>query len=411
MKRLFFMTLFILFAHKAIGQEFSKFTAEDFSRKKDYGYFNYIQFFLHRGINTSRLSSMKTLFDRGYWGGTIRIGNQSCGRQEWQRLHNYPQYGLGVAYFNLGGERADSVIGAPASFFFFFSAPWARFGNYSVNTDLEIGLSTDFKPYNPKTNPSQKVIGASTNLHFCLNLAINYQLAERWDLNLGFDLIHFSNGRISTPQKGLDLLGVNIGTAYHFNPIKNYTRYVDPYYQPPVRPEFIVAEKPPFRPQHEIQLMTSLGILQAEPGGWKNELGQRDTTGARGPRYLTSTVSIDYALRFAIKIKAVTGFDYFYDGSARNLYDNKLPQNTTFGDKSFYGYHIGFHYLIERFTFMFYYGRYLYKPFVQRGSWYMRTGGRLGLTEYLDLHIALKTRDGGIADWVEWGICYKMRIK
>jgi hypothetical protein len=41
----------------------------------------------------------------------------------------------------------------------------------------------------------------------------------------------------------------------------------------------------------------------------------------------------------------------------------------------------------------------------------MRVGGKIGLTENLDAHIALKTRNGGIADWIEWGVSYKLKTK
>ena len=81
--------------------------------------------------------------------------------------------------------------------------------------------------------------------------------------------------------------------------------------------------------------------------------------------------------------------------------------DVTLNEKVFYAYHIGGHYLIERFSFIFNIGGYIYKPFPQRGSWFMRAGGRIGLTPHLDAHIALKTRNGGVADWIEWGVAYK----
>ncbi len=60
---------------------------------------------------------------------------------------------------------------------------------------------------------------------------------------------------------------------------------------------------------------------------------------------------------------------------------------------------------------MFNYGRYIHKQFEKRGKWYMRVGGKLGITETLDAHVALKTRDGGIADWIELGVSYKLKVK
>jgi hypothetical protein len=234
-----------------------------------------------------------------------------------------------------------------------------------------------------------------------------YQLSKRWDLSLGYTLSHFSNGRSFTPQKGINLFGFNLGTAYNFNPIKNYTRHIAPDYQPPIRPDFVVKELNEFKKRHELQFTATIGTVQAEPGEFKDELGERDTTGAKGPRYITSTLSLEYAWHFSRRVKAVTGLDAFFDGSAEYLYDDILPGDAGFSEKAFYGAHLGFHYLIERFTFLYNVGWYLHKPFPQRGSWYMRAGGRIGLTENLDAHIVLKTRNGGIADWIEWGVAYK----
>ena len=410
MKRIISSFAAILFAVTIQAQEFSKFNPEDFDRDKNYGFFNYIQVTGYRGQHLVD-ASMKDFFSDGFNGIGFRFGTQSTGRKEWQRLHNYPQYGLGVSFFGLGGGDVDSILGKPASFYFFFGAPMARFGKFRINSDIEIGLATDFIPYDAETNPYQNYIGAKTNLHFNYTLAFYYEISPRIDISLGLSFMHFSNGRSFTPQKGINLMGLNLSTAYHYNPVKNYTKKIDPNYQPPLRPEFIEAEKSPFKGHHEFILMGSIGTVQAMPGEWKNEFGQNDTTGIEGPRYMTNSYIAEYAYQFARKLKVVAGLDMFYDGSVENNYEDILPQNTMLSDKLFYGYHIGFHYLIERITFMGNFGSYIYKPFPQRGTWFMRAGGRIGLTGNLDAHIALKTRNGGIADWIEWGVAYKFKSK
>ena len=411
MKRIITLICIIFLFTPSFAQEFSKFTTEDFDRDKNYGFFNYIQVSGYLGHHLGTDESTEEMFTKGFHGMGIRFGTQSTGRKDWQRLHNYPKYGIGVSAFNLGGAEADSLIGAPVSIYFFFSAPVARFGDFIFSTDLEIGLATDFKPYDSEFNNTQDYIGAATNLHFNFNLALNYTLSDRFDIGVGLVMMHFSNGRMFTPQRGINLGGLSFNTSYYFNPVKNYTKFVDPDYQPPLRPEFVVAEKPAFKPHHEFQFFTSVGTVQAEPGEFKNEKGDVDTTGLEGPRYFVSTTSVDYAYQFARKLKVAVGIDAFYDGSVEYLYDNKLPQETTFADKSFYGAHVGFHYLIERFAFMFNYGRYIHKTFEARGKWYMRVGGKIGITENIDAHVALKTRNGGIADWIEWGVSYKLKVK
>lgn len=388
------------------AQEISSFTPEDMDKDKNYGFFNYVQFSLYRGQHMTD-DQAKDFLSEGFNGIGFRFGTQSTGRKEWQRRHGYPQYGLGISFFGLGGGDVDSLLGKPTSFYFYFGAPIWRFKTSRINADIELGLATDFNPYDAETNPHQNYIGAKTNLHFNMTLAYYLKLSQRMDLGLGFSFMHFSNGRTFTPQKGLNLYGLNLSTAYNFNPVKNYTKEKDPTYQPQIRPEFVKAEKAPFKGHHEFILMGSIGTVQAEPGEWKDDTGVIDTTGAEGPRFMTNSLVAEYAYQVARKIKVVAGLDMFYDGSLVNNYDNTAPQNVTFNEKLFYGYHIGGHYLIERFTFLFNIGGYIYKPFPQRGTWFMRAGGRIGITPHLDAHVCLKTRNGGVADWIEWGIAYK----
>jgi hypothetical protein len=157
--------------------------------------------------------------------------------------------------------------------------------------------------------------------------------------------------------------------------------------------------------------MGSVGTIQVDPGGWRHPDGSLDTTNVKGPRHMANSISLDYAYQLSRKVKLGTGLDFFYDRTAQHLYENTPPQNTGFNDKALYGAHVGFQYLIERVSFIFNYGRYIYKPFPQRGKWYMRVGGRIGLTEKIDAQVALKTRNGGIADWIEWGVVYKFQSK
>jgi hypothetical protein len=413
MKKISYTFFFLVISMLLSAQEFSEYTPDQFQKDRNYGSFNFLHLRFERGAHPSGTDYLQDIFSNGYWGGTLRLGTQSTGRQTWQRLHNYPQYGLGVAFFDLGGAEADSAIGAPNSLFFFFGAPMFRVGKLRLNTDIELGLSYDFKPYHGETNPYQDVIGASTNLHFNMSLVFYYQLSKRLDISLGSGLTHFSNGRSFTPQKGINLIGLHLGAVYNFNPIKNYTKYTDINYQPPIRPEYIVADKPDFKSHHELQFMASVGTVQAEPGEAKQADSHEplDSTGLQdGPRYGTSSITAEYAYQVARKIKVVGGLDFFYDGSVEYYYDDKTPNETTFSDKSFTGWHLGFHYLIERFAFVGNVGWYINKPFEQRGDFFFRAGGRVGLTEKLDAHICLKTRNGGIADWIEWGIAYKLKL-
>jgi hypothetical protein len=96
--------------------------------------------------------------------------------------------------------------------------------------------------HNTEDNPTQDVVGSSVNLYFNFSLLLNFKLSERPDLSLSTGMTHFSNGRTYTPQKGINTLGLAIGLKYNINPIKNYTKAVDPDYKPTIRPTFIVSD-------------------------------------------------------------------------------------------------------------------------------------------------------------------------
>ena len=386
------------------GQNPSDSLKFDPPQTKSEGWFNYLQFTVYNGQHLGDQKKKQTL-DGDFWGAGIRLGKQTSGRKEWQQVHDYPQYGIGISYFDLGSERIDSMFGKPLSVYFFYGAPIAHSNNFRLNADLEIGLSTAFHAYDPETNPDQTIIGATTNLHSSLSLELYYQLSRRMDLALGLSFMHFSNGKIYTPQEGINLFGLNLSTVYHYDPKPG--KRTDG--QKKLRPEFIQNDLEPFKPGSEWSIMGSIGTVQIDPGNWKHTNGELDTTKNVGPRYTTNSITLEYAYQRWRKWELTAGVDFFYDRSLRHIYSDKMPSETGFSDKAFYGSHIGLKYNVAKVSALFNYGRYLYKPFPERGKWYMRIGGRFKVASKIDLQLSLKTRNGRIADWIEWGVVYKFR--
>lgn len=409
MNRNIFTVIFLLCSVFLQAQEFSAFKPEQFSRDTNYGSFNYVHLMYFKGDHLTYPNGFEEAFAKGYNAFELRLGWQSSGRQTWQQLHKYPVYGLGVFVSSLGTADVDSVVGAPSGIYFFYGEPLLRVAWFTAYFDLGIGLSYDFVPYDAENNPTNDVIGSRVNLYFNGNLNLMFRLSPRYDLSLGANFFHFSNGRSNTPQRGINMGGLNLGMKYNFNAIKAHTKIKNPGYKPEIRPTFISGPKPRLKRYGEVQFQVSFGTVETEPGEAKAETGEQDTTGIQ-KRYYTTTNTIDYAYLVARKLKLQAGLDFMYDGSMENYIGGKAPQEVDFGGKFMFGYHFGFQYLIERFAFYYALGFYGYKESESRGTWYMRAGGRVGLTENIDAHIALKTRNGGIADWIEWGLCYKLKV-
>ena len=402
--------IFLFLASTLIyGQDFTNFKPEQYDPDLNYGSFNFAQLTYFKGGHVTYPDGFGQAFEKGYNTAELRIGWQSTGRQTWQQLHNYPYYGLGVFGGSLGESDVDSVLGSPSGIYFFYGEPIVRFGRFTLTADLGLGISYDFNPYDVESNPANDIIGSRVNLYFNGNLILYYAVDDRLDLSFGANFFHFSNGRSNTPQRGVNMGGLNLGAKYNFNGMQNYAKHRDPDIRLASRPTYIKAPRPPIERFGELQFMGSIGTVETEPGEAKNPDGTNDSTGIQ-KRYTTSTWSIEYAYLAARTLKVHTGFDFMYDASFENYHDDKTPSQVDFGGKAMLGIHVGFQYLIERMAFYYSLGWYLYKESPSRGNYYMRAGGRIGLTEKLDLHLALKTRNGGIADWIEWGLAYKLKV-
>ena len=133
--RILLSTIFILLSFYHVnGQEVSSFDPQDFSKTKDYGYYNYLQVMYHNGVNPTGSEYMKDVFSKGFQAFELRFGFQTTGRQMWQQLHNYPQYGFGSYIGDLGGAAAASIIGRPISVFFFFACdPFSFYFRVVIN--------------------------------------------------------------------------------------------------------------------------------------------------------------------------------------------------------------------------------------------------------------------------------------
>ncbi|MCD4698337.1 MAG: acyloxyacyl hydrolase [Bacteroidales bacterium] len=252
-----------------------------------------------------------------------------------------------------------------------------------------------------KNNPYNDVIGSWLNVYFNFNLDTYWRLSERMDISFGLDITHFSNGRFRTPNKGMNLMGVNLGVAYNFSPMNIYRKHSDEENIYPIRAPFIREPLPELDKYSEINFFGTIGTSTTS--------GDPDVNEA-GPRYFNSSWGIDFARRFWWRGKYVIGTDIFYDGSLVEGYGKPYSEVSVIEKMSF-GIHAGHDMMFERITLITQLGWYVYKKSSQRGSYYIRAGGKIAINEKWSAHVALKTMNGGIADWIEWGMVYSIRLK
>lgn len=140
-----------------------------------------------------------------------------------QSRHNNPKgdiykeayQGIGLAYYDFGNKEG---LGTPVVAYLFQGAPIVHFSKYlSLNYEWNFGVSFGWKPYNTETNPENKLIGSKVNAYLNANFYLNWRIARQFDLHLGIEGTHFSNGNTKYPNLGLNTSGIKAGLVYYFD--------------------------------------------------------------------------------------------------------------------------------------------------------------------------------------------------
>jgi hypothetical protein len=342
-----------------------------------------------RGFSGSHIYKGENLYEtlsHGYRAVKLRYGWQSSDPESWQSMYLYPAYGLGL-YSGFIGQR--DLLGTPGAFYGFISFPLNNRLRHQFLLEPALGVSYGFKPYHHEKNYLNDAIGSRFNVYFNLNLGGKYGLNKGTDLIYGIDITHFSNGRSFRPNRGLNMLGANLGMRYNFNTQQFFNRKNTP---PPLRgrPVHETFHSPQKINTGALALYSSLGLVQN-----MEHMGTR-------LQYLTSSSWIEYQFRFTTRSGIAVGLNYFYDGSLKDF----LPA----GPYDFYGLHLGYDFIFWNFSFRMQAGTYLNNRGHQmKGNYFARPAFRYYINQRLFSQIGLKTQDGIKADWIEFGLGVKFK--
>ncbi len=284
----------------------------------------YIQLNFLTGSFWSRSEYLVEQFEQPYKAIEARFGYQLSGNKMWQQLYRYPKIGLGMHYSDLVKDRSDTIVGNPFSLFVYYSNPLARFGRFTLASDVGVGLSYTSLIHDFVDNPYNDVIASHINLYFHFDLNMNIRLTPRLGVDLGYGLTHYSNGRIEMPQKGVNNWGLSFGMDWLF--------------QEPVK-EFQYREPPEFKPEESIQVMYAVGVVE--------DFMQGSTTGTK---FFCSSFTIDYVYQFGPKGAITFGMDVLYDGSLVRSIQGVPPPEVKTRQKMYLASHMGYHFIVDRFT-------------------------------------------------------------
>ena len=335
---------------------------------------------LYYGIITPHHGSIAYLVNSPVKGFELDLFTDSYGHSAWDRKYRYPRYGMGYLHTTLG----NSVIyGNGNALFLFLDIPFNR-QEHSVSAAyrMNIGLGHLSRQFNPNSNPLDLAISSKWNIYLRFESNVKLRLTTRSELVLGLGFSHFSNGKLDTPNLGLNIASVRAGY--------NYSLKQEIYQKKVSIPD-------PVLPHNNIILVYS--------GGAKTD------DQITGKYYLVSTLVADFVHNTSLRYSFGGGCDFFYDQS---LGPNKVAEEHggTYSNADLFqmGIHAGFFARYGRLNTVVNLGAYVLADYYKYSRVYSRIGIRYQLYRNILFNLTLKAHYA-IADYFEWGIAYRIPYK
>jgi hypothetical protein len=307
----------------------------------------------------------------------VSWNKKTYGFNDWEQLYNYPDYGVSFAYQNLKNDVLGDVISLYAHYNFYF---------LKRNLMLRIaqGLAYTGNPYHKETNFRNTAYGS--HLMSSTFLILNYKkerIFDRFGLQAGFTLLHYSNANVKAPNNSTNTIAFNIGVTYNLEA-----------FEPTYQTDIIDGGKQKFTESIKYNLAFRTGINESDIVG-----------SGQYPFYILSAYADK---RINRKSALQFGADVFFSNFLKELiYYNSVSfsEGNTSGNEDYkrVGVFVGHELFISKTSLVTQLGYYVYYPFDFEGRTYMR----IGLKRYFGKKwfgaLTLKTH-GAKAEAVEFGI-------
>jgi hypothetical protein len=158
------------------------------------------------------------------------------GTKDWQKVYGFPDYGAFFLYQDFKSEPLGECYSVGGFYDFYFL-------NRHLQLRLAQGIAYATNPYNKETNSINKAFGTSVLDNTNIGLSYdNQRLIRPLGFHAGLLFTHYSNGRVKTPNSGINTYLLNVGLAYNFEDeraIVNDTAFIKKSYREPVKYNFV----------------------------------------------------------------------------------------------------------------------------------------------------------------------------
>ena len=298
---------------------------------------------------------------------------QTDGSKDWHHLYNFPKTGVSLSIWNLGNREQ---LGLGVSLIPYVDFPLIQSKRNTFYLKFGWGIGYVEKPFDADDNYKNVAVGTKMNFSLILQPHYEIKINNNFSLNTGISLVHYSNGSVTTPNLGLNLIGLTAGIGYKLG-------------DPVVKPE---QRKIDFKKSKKITFFGAASVKQIYP--------------ADGETYFAATISGTRSWQLTRKSAFGGGFDVFYDNSLYYKIEDKNDTIQSDFDAVRIGIHGGYEMIFSKISLVINMGVYLYSQYYE-SNMYHRFGLRYQLPRNLFATVNIKSH-WGKADFAEFGIGYRI---
>jgi len=366
---LFFLLFSLIISHYLFSQETNKI---EHRSSISWG----VETKLHISYTMSHHKYMRILNERHSPIMQLNIFKIADGSNYWHSLYDYPNYGLSLLASPLSSPK---YLGNAYAIVPYINFPMYRRKNFSANFFIGGGIGYITKIFDATDNYKNIAIGSRINIALLGQADFRYSISNEFEMSSGIGITHFSNGRVKTPNLGINIPSIFLGFAWNINSVKEFSEKS--------------LSTPEFKPKWETGISFGGGTKQIYPPGEKN--------------YGAYTLSANIKRVLNLKRKIGAGIDVFYDFSDKQSFAKKgdtIVNNVELLKPGIYLLH---DFRLSNLTILFHIGAYLYAKDKNQdvGMFYKRLGIQYYITKNISIQVAMKTHYARI-DFIENSIIY-----
>lgn len=298
---------------------------------------------------------------------------------EFSRTYNFPDIGISASYQNFDTKTLGEVYSIYAHYNFYLTN---RNSKNQVKLSSAFGLGYATSPFDKVTNSKNWALGSFITASAYLKATYTREyILNRFGINAGIMLLHYSNASFNTPNLGVNTLAITAGINYNLEepkeaPERDLKKSEEKF---PIK--FNVA----FRTGFNESVVNNSGLF---------------------PFY---TVSLFGTKKLNYKSTISAGTDLFFPTYMKNYIEYSNIQNGTPNETADWkrvGVFVGHELNMEHFSVITEVGVHVYYPYDYISVLYERFGFRKRFNEHLFADLTLKINRFR-AEGLEFGIGYK----